>query len=601
MDYKKIEELFVDYILSTIGPNAETETERNNVLYKIKEIIENILRKALPDFIIYVIPYGSFPVKTYLKDADIDITIFFYSKIDKILLLNIDNERIDFTISVIKEGFEKINKESETEIINDIKIIMADIRLLKCKIGNINIDISINNYAGIYKIIFINYIEEHIKDKFNLLQIYNNNSYSDNKRNLFRRTFLLIKAWCLYEGKLMGSNIGLMATYTLEILVIYIFNFYYNEISNELEGFEKFFEIMQKFNWEKEIISLYGIIPKFNFFTKLENYNKHIEMEAINRNKLIINKPFWYLEENNEKDFIEDKKEKKEIKKPLLGINDIKTYINYLNRGIESTYLRSVGNKIESVNYDKMINILDPLNNHNNLGKSINYHSKSRMKLVISFTIKKLKKIKEIRKSSNPFIYMNSLLNLFKDTLSTIDLELFEKYLKVPKIISNSKIYKKYKKNKGNEESTFTVEKTDIDKFNKIFNENYVSDNNNTSLNLEEEDYDEYEEDKKEELSMDKSDNDEEEDEDQYEEDISNSIEDNKELRETSEDSEDDDYYDIKEKFCLDYILNKEIMKKLFDLYEKKEMSVKNNNMFISQTQKYSTELFDFLQKQKLI
>ena len=597
MDYKKIEELFVDYILSTIGPNAETETERNNVLYKIKEIIENILRKALPDFIIYVIPYGSFPVKTYLKDADIDITIFFYSKIDKILLLNIDNERIDFTISVIKEGFEKINKESDIEIINDIKIIMADIRLLKCKIGNINIDISINNYAGIYKIIFINYIEEHIKDKFNLLQIYNNNSYSDNKRNLFRRTFLLIKAWCLYEGKLMGSNIGLMATYTLEILVIYIFNFYYNEISNELEGFEKFFEIMQKFNWEKEIISLYGIIPKFNFFAKLENYNKHIEMEAINRNKLIINKPFWYLEENNEKDFIVDKKDKK----PLLGINDIKTYINYLNRGIESTYLRSVGNKIESVNYDKMINILDPLNNHNNLGKSINYHSKSRMKLVISFTIKKLKKIKEIRKSSNPFIYMNSLLNLFKDTLSTIDLELFEKYLKVPKIISNSKIYKKYKKNKNNEDSSFTVEKTDIDKFNKIFNENYVSDNNNTSLNLEEEDYDEYEEDKKEELSMDKSDNGEEEDEDQYEEDISNSIEDNKELRETSEDSEDDDYYDIKEKFCLDYILNKEIMKKLFDLYEKKEMSIKNNNMFISQTQKYSTELFDFLQKQKLI
>ena len=179
MDYKKIEELFVDYILSTIGPNSETENERNNVLTKIKEIIENILRKELQDFIIYVIPYGSFPVKTYLKDADIDITICFYSKIDQKMLLNIPNEKIDFTISVIKEGFERINMESETEIINDIKIIMADIRLLKCKIGNINIDISINNFAGLYKIIFINYIEEHIKDKFNLLQAYNNNSYSD--------------------------------------------------------------------------------------------------------------------------------------------------------------------------------------------------------------------------------------------------------------------------------------------------------------------------------------------------------------------------------------------------------------------------------------
>ena len=39
----------------------------------------------------------------------------------------------------------------------------------------------------------------------------------------------------------MGSNVGLMATYTLEILVIYIFNFYYYEINNEFEGFVKLF------------------------------------------------------------------------------------------------------------------------------------------------------------------------------------------------------------------------------------------------------------------------------------------------------------------------------------------------------------------------
>ena len=51
--------------------------------------------------------------------------------------------------------------------------------------------------------------------------------------------------------------------------------------------------------------------------------------------------------------------------------------------------------------------------------------------------LKKLKNIKKFRNCSNPFIYMNYLLNLFKDTLSTIDLELFEKFLKTPKIIVN--------------------------------------------------------------------------------------------------------------------------------------------------------------------
>ena len=73
----------------------------------------------------------------------------------------------------------------------------------------------------------------------------------------------------------MGSNIGLMATYTLEILVLYLFNFYFNEINNEFDGFIKFFEIMEKFNWTDEIISLFGLISKFDFHKKLETNKKY--------------------------------------------------------------------------------------------------------------------------------------------------------------------------------------------------------------------------------------------------------------------------------------------------------------------------------------
>ena len=168
---------------------------------------------------------------------------------------------------------------------------MADIRLLKWKVGNINIDITINNFAGLYKIIFINFIEEEFKHKFNILKSYKDGSYSENKRNLFR-TFLLVKGWCLYEGKLMGSNMGLMASYTLEILVIYLFKFYYDEINNEFRGFEKFFEIMQKFNWEKELISLFGIISNFDFYKKLQIYNNNIQIEASKNKKIILTNHF---------------------------------------------------------------------------------------------------------------------------------------------------------------------------------------------------------------------------------------------------------------------------------------------------------------------
>ena len=63
----------------------------------------------------------------------------------------------------------------------------------------------------------------------------------------------------------MGSNIGLMASYTLEILVKYLFNLHYEFIYNEFDGFEKFFELMEKNDWDKNIISLFGIFPHLNF------------------------------------------------------------------------------------------------------------------------------------------------------------------------------------------------------------------------------------------------------------------------------------------------------------------------------------------------
>ena len=516
--------------------------------------------------------------------ADIDVTICFSLKTDKKIFVSISTEDIEKIIKTIKEEFDNINKkEPEKEKINDIKIIMADIQLLKCKIDNINIDISVNNFAGLYKIIFINLIEEQIKIKLNNLNIYSDSTYSQNKRNLIRRTFLLIKGWFVYEGKLMGSNIGLMATYTLEVLVLYLFNYYYKEINTEFEGFTKFFEIMEKFNWNDEIMSLFGLIKKFDF---------HKKIETVTKNNQIINKPFWYLglNENNEENEI-NLVNVKENKESLLNFNEVQNSMFYLNRGVELTYLKKNENVILKANFDKFVNVLDPLNNYNNLGKSINFHSKSRMDKVIPFMIKKIKNIKEIRKNSNPFLYMNSLLNLFKDTLTMIDLDLFERSLKYPKILINSKIFKKLIQK--NENLKFNIDKSDIDKFNNFFQENKTKIDVVYNLILkEEEDSDEYEDEKQ---NNESNINIEEEDLDLYEEDEINNTEEN------SDEIDEDNSKEIMENVNFEFILDKEILKTLFDLYENKETSIKYNNIYISESKNYSNSLEKFLQEHSLI
>ena len=396
----------------------------------------------------------------------------------------------------------------------------------------------------------------------------------------------------------MGSNIGLMASYTLEILVIFLFNLHYDVIQNEYDGFEKFFELMNKINWKNNIITLYGIMPKFNFYSKLQNLNNNEQKEKEKKEKkenkenkelnININMPFWFLDNNNNNNDIITFSNK-DIE-PLLNINEVKTFIQSLNNGIGNIYLLKEGNVINGANFDKYVNVLDPLNNHNNLGKSINYHSNSKMKIVILYMNKTLKNIQEIRKKGNPFLYLNSLLNLFKSVLSNTFVEIFATTLNTPEIIVNSKIYKKYNNNNNNWKN-IKVEKTDIQKFNNLFLENP----RNNDI-IEEEDYDEYVEEPEnlEEIEFDKE---EEEDEDEFAEEDE---EENK--KETDEDlDENQENLEIKENIIFKYLINNEIMDKLNEQNKKIQENVKYNNKLLNESKKYSDALQKILKEYNLI
>ena len=623
MNYKKIEELFVDLILEIIAPNIEREKERNDSFSIIKDIIVKKFYSKLPDYFIYILPYGSFPTKTYLKNADIDITIFFQLKTTNKILIDIPGETINKAFNLIKEALEKYNKDFSCELFSDIKIIKADVRLLKFKIGSVSVDISVNNFSGMYKILFFDFIEQQLGTQFNKNNLFLDNAYSSNKINIFRRTLLLIKAWCFYEGNLMGSNIGLMANYTLEILVIYLFNLHYEYIFNEFDGFEKFFELMEEINLEKNVISLFGVISNGSFHQKLSAFNSDIFEES----NISVNQPFWFLE-NKYKD-INDKSEERDVIynlnkinnfniynkcKPLLNIDEIKAFINHINKSIGNIYLKKEGKLINVTNYDKIVNVLDPLNNHNNLGKSINFHSYSKMKKIINYMNKKLKKIQKIRRKGNPFLYINSLLNLFEVTLSNSFIHLFIKSVSNPKIISNSK----YLKNKSYEDSKFIIDKEKIKKFNASFSNKEIKYDNNDNIYktddyLEIEDLDDFAEEKendeyskKEQEEEDKyaeKEEEEDEDKDEYEDEYK---EEKKQSKINEIIDEDDDYFDkninsSKDNIIFPILINNEIITKLFDLYENKRKNIEYNNLLIQQSNEYSIKLSKFLKLHNLL
>jgi hypothetical protein len=53
--------------------------------------------------------------------------------------------------------------------------------------------------------------------------------------HLFKKSIILVKAWCFYESRLLGAHHGLISTYALETLVLYIFHVFPSSLRGPLK------------------------------------------------------------------------------------------------------------------------------------------------------------------------------------------------------------------------------------------------------------------------------------------------------------------------------------------------------------------------------
>ena len=364
-----------------------------------------------------------------------------------------------------------------------------------------------------------------------------------------------------------------------------------------MDGFCYFFNLIKNINLENNIISLFGLISNEEFHLKLFNYEKEKNLLLNN----LVNIPFWYI--NN------DDKNINKNNDYLNNLNDIKEFMKKIINS--KMYLYSNFNKdaqiFKKLFQEKLLNILDPINSQNNLGKSINYHSFSKMKKAFEYMSKEIKKINKIKELDDPFLYINSLLQLFSVSLSMNFIELFINYLNIPKIVIDSQS----EENKNNT-SILRISKEDIKKFNKMFYCKKIgSENNNKN-----------ESNKKFELKNEKkNENKEIEEEEEYETDEEEEEESDDEEGEEKKNDKDDEckksnyYYNINDKEKIktkknngdikyekyDIIINNEIFNKLL------ELNNINNSQYIfydklnNATIEHFKELDNFMKKFNLI
>ncbi|XP_034688498.1 uncharacterized protein LOC117916529 isoform X1 [Vitis riparia] len=303
-------------IVAKMQPTLGSMRERQEVIDYVQRLIGCYLGCE-------VFPYGSVPLKTYLLDGDIDLTALCSSNVEEALASD---------VHAVLKGEEQ-NENAEFEV-KDIQFITAEVKLVKCLVKEIVIDISFNQLGGLSTLCFLEQVDRLI-----------------GKDHLFKRSIILIKSWCYYESRILGAHHGLISTYALEILVLYIFHLFHSSLDGPLAVLYRFLDYFSKFDWDNYCIGLNGPVCKSSL--------PDIVAE---------------LPENGQDDL-------------LLSEEFLRNCVDMFSvpfRGLETN----------SRTFPlKHLNIIDPLRENNNLGRSVNKGNFYRIRSAFKYGSHKLGQI----------------------------------------------------------------------------------------------------------------------------------------------------------------------------------------------------------------
>ncbi|KAF5743469.1 hypothetical protein HS088_TW08G00053 [Tripterygium wilfordii] len=214
-------------LIAHIQPNQTSVEHRNAVA----NYVQYLIKKCLPcDMFIF----GSVPFRTYLTDGDIDLTAF--------SMIQDPNDNWE---SVVRDILEQEATSEDAEFhVKDVLYIDAEVKIIKCVIDNFVVDISFNKLGGLSTLCFLDEVDRLI-----------------NQNHLYKRSIILIKAWCYYEGRILGASHALISTYALETLVLYVFIIFNNSFAGPLEVLYRFLELFSKFDWDNFCVSIWGPVP----------------------------------------------------------------------------------------------------------------------------------------------------------------------------------------------------------------------------------------------------------------------------------------------------------------------------------------------------
>uniref|UniRef100_A0A1D1Z8R1 Poly(A) RNA polymerase protein cid1 n=1 Tax=Anthurium amnicola TaxID=1678845 RepID=A0A1D1Z8R1_9ARAE len=317
-DSWRVAERATQGIIRRIQPTVVADQRRREVVEHVRNLIKGVADAE-------IFPFGSVPLKTYLPDGDIDLTAIETPRSEDTLAKDV--------LAVLQA--EEQNRNSEFEV-KDVQYIHAEVKLVKCLVQSIVVDISFQQVGGLCTLCFLEEVDRRI-----------------GKNHLFKCSIILIKAWCYYESRILGAHHGLISTYALETLVLYIFHVFHSSLDGPLAVLYRFLDYFSKFDWDNYCVSLNGPVC-------LSSLPEIIaETPESDGGDLLFSRDF------------------------LKSCEDQFT----------SAFKLSDNNSNSRLFHQKHLNIVDPLKANNNLGRSVSKGNFYRIRSAFTYGARKLGRI----------------------------------------------------------------------------------------------------------------------------------------------------------------------------------------------------------------
>ncbi len=213
-------------ILALVQPCRASEIYRQQIFEYVVAVIKDTLGNQ------FTLPFGSVPLLTYMPDGDIDVTCL------------LPPAQASTWITPLKNRLVEISEDPDAPFpITNITPVYAEVMLIKCRIGGVQIDICANQTAGIASAVLFERINRHF-------------GHDD----LFKRSIMLTKTWCVYEARILGSHHSLISTFSLQTMLLHVFCVY-PDIRTPVAALALFTEYYSNFDWANNAVTIYGVMP----------------------------------------------------------------------------------------------------------------------------------------------------------------------------------------------------------------------------------------------------------------------------------------------------------------------------------------------------